>query len=305
MVASTTCMLDLAIDGPLDLVQTLGPLQHGARDPTIQITARDAWRTSRTPEGPATLHLAFVAPDRVRAQAWGPGADWMLARAAALLGLEDVSERPSSDHPLVAQLARHTRGLRLARTHRIVELLVPIVLEQLVSGAEAKRAFAGLLRRFGVRAPGPRDDLLLPVAAEDLASLTSMVGTPLGILAKQGATLRRIGEYATKLEAAATMSFADADRRLRALPGIGPWTAGMAMLYGMGHPDAIPLGDYGIPSVVAWNFAGERDADDARMLELLAPWTGQRGRLIRWIGAAGAMPERRGPRMPMRPLPRG
>jgi hypothetical protein len=72
------------------------------------------------------------------------------------------------------------------------------------------------------------------------------------------------------------------------------------MLRGMGHADAVPLGDYHLPRIVAFHLTGEARGDDGRMLELLEPWRGQRGRIVRWILDTGRMPPRRGPRMGMR-----
>ena len=101
------------------------------------------------------------------------------------------------------------------------------------------------------------------------------------------------------------MSPGEAARRLGAVPGLGVWSVQSALLRGLGHADAVPLGDWNLPAAVAFNLGevGEERADDARMLELLAPYAGQRGRLIRWIHAAGRHPPRRGPRMPLRQLP--
>jgi 3-methyladenine DNA glycosylase/8-oxoguanine DNA glycosylase len=75
------------------------------------------------------------------------------------------------------------------------------------------------------------------------------------------------------------------------------------MLRGLGHPDAVVVGDYNLPHLIAFHLAGEERADDARMLELLEPYRGQRGRVIRWIAAAGRHPPRRGARRALRPLP--
>jgi 3-methyladenine DNA glycosylase/8-oxoguanine DNA glycosylase len=69
-----------------------------------------------------------------------------------------------------------------------------------------------------------------------------------------------------------------------------------------GDADAVSVGDYHLPSLVAWALAGETDADDARMLELLEPFRGQRARVIRLIVAGGGGPPRRGPRMPLRSI---
>jgi hypothetical protein len=49
--------------------------------------------------------------------------------------------------------------------------------------------------------------------------------------------------------------------------------------------------------MVAWNLAGERTADDARMLELLEPERPHRARAMQLILAAGTAPPRRGPRL--------
>lgn len=296
-------MYEWRVEGPIDLVQTLAPLQRGPSDPTMQVETSRVVRTSRTPDGPATLLIELKPESMASARAWGPGAQWMLERAPGLLGTCDVSQRGPLTDPIVARLSSLTRGMRQPRAPGIVELLIPTVLDQLVTSDEAIRAYHRLLRHFGERAPGPFHRLLLPPRPEQLASLTSTVGTPLGILAKQGATLRRIGERANRLEEAASMSPEQAEERLRAIPGIGVWTANMVLLDGLGHPDAMPVGDYGLPSMVAFNLAGERKADDARMLELLAPYAGQRGRVLRWIRGAGQHPERRGPKGKLRPLP--
>jgi 3-methyladenine DNA glycosylase/8-oxoguanine DNA glycosylase len=69
-----------------------------------------------------------------------------------------------------------------------------------------------------------------------------------------------------------------------------------------GDPDAVSVGDYHIPSMVGWALAGERRADDARMLELLEPYRGQRARVIRLLELAGVGAPRRAPRMPLRPF---
>ena len=84
--------------------------------------------------------------------------------------------------------------------------------------------------------------------------------------------------------------------RLRAVPGIGPWTAAEVMLRAVGDPDAVSVGDFHLPNVVAYALAGEARADDRRMLELLEPWRGQRGRVVRLLELSGLRPPAFGPR---------
>ena len=66
----------------------------------------------------------------------------------------------------------------------------------------------------------------------------------------------------------------------------------------------VSVGDFHIPHLVSWNLAGEPRADDARMLELLHPYRGQRGRVIRLLEAGGRRPPRFGPRLELRSIAR-
>ena len=84
---------------------------------------------------------------------------------------------------------------------------------------------------------------------------------------------------------------------LRAIPGIGPWTAAEVGARAFGDPDAVSVGDFHLPSLVAWALAGEARATDERMLELLEPYRGQRGRVIRLLEASGLRAPRYGPRL--------
>jgi 3-methyladenine DNA glycosylase/8-oxoguanine DNA glycosylase len=69
-----------------------------------------------------------------------------------------------------------------------------------------------------------------------------------------------------------------------------------------GDPDAVSVGDYHIPNLVAWALAGEPRGDDARMLSLLEPYRGQRGRVQRLLEVSGIRAPRYGPRLAPRRL---
>jgi len=86
---------------------------------------------------------------------------------------------------------------------------------------------------------------------------------------------------------------------LRSLAGIGPWTSAEIRQRAAGDPDAVSVGDYHIPALVGWTLAGVI-TDDAGMLDLLAPYAGQRYRVTRLIELGGGGPPRRGPRMSVR-----
>ena len=100
------------------------------------------------------------------------------------------------------------------------------------------------------------------------------------------------------------MTIADAYARLLAFPGIGPWSAAEVANVALGDPDAVSVGDYHLKNQVSWALAGEPRGTDERMLELLEPWRGHRGRVLRLIGIGAGHAPRFGPRMPTRSFAR-
>jgi 3-methyladenine DNA glycosylase/8-oxoguanine DNA glycosylase len=92
------------------------------------------------------------------------------------------------------------------------------------------------------------------------------------------------------------MTPAEADLRLRSLPGIGPWTSAETRQRACGDPDAVSVGDVHLPGAVGWALAGQT-TDDAGMLQLLAPYAGHRHRAARLVVLSGRRPPRRGPRL--------
>jgi 3-methyladenine DNA glycosylase/8-oxoguanine DNA glycosylase len=255
-------------------------------------------RATRTPDGPSTIELVRSG-DRVTAEAWGPGAELILDRLPAFIGLEDDRESFVPDHhPLVRELDRRHRGLRLGRTEAVMEALIPAVLEQKVTGTEAWRGFRGLVRRWGARAPGPHGERGLRLQPEPatVAAIPYHELHPFGIERRRADLLRRVADHATRFEEIVGMTSDAADARLRALPGIGPWTSAEVRLRALGDPDAVSVGDFHLPNVVAFALAGEIRGTDARMLELLEPWRGQRARVVRLLELSGLRPPAFGPR---------
>lgn len=295
----------IGLSEPLDLQLTLRPLYRGRSDPTFRLGPRTAVRATRTAAGPATLELRHVSPDRVLAAAWGPGAELVLEAAPRLLGLGDAASGfEPGHHPVVAQLARRLRGLRIGRSEAVFEALLPAVLEQKVTGAEAFRSLRGLIQRFGEPAPGPPGErgLRLQPAPETLARLPYYAFHPYGVEARRADLIRRLARDAQRLEALLSGTAEAASSRLVAYPGIGPWTAAEVTLRAFGDPDAVSVGDFHLPNLVAFALAGEPRADDRRMLELLEPWRGHRARVIRLLESSGLAAPRYGPRMPARSI---
>ncbi|MGW1075841.1 DNA-3-methyladenine glycosylase family protein [Streptomyces sp. NPDC002537] len=282
--------------GPYDLGRTLGVLARGPGDPAFQVAPDGSvWRASRTPAGPGTLHMT-ARDGQVRAEAWGPGADWLLDRLPALLGGTDDPGAFTPRHRLLHETHRRHPGLRLARTGLVLESLIPSVLEQKVTSDEAYRAWRLLLQRHGEPAPGPGPRMRVMPDARGWALIPSWEWHRAGVDGKRSATIVRAARVAARLEEAAAMDESAAAARLRAVPGIGPWTAAETLQRSNGATDAVTVGDLHLPSIVGYALTGARGADDAAMLDLLAPYAGQRHRACRLVLLASVTPPRRGPR---------
>jgi 3-methyladenine DNA glycosylase/8-oxoguanine DNA glycosylase len=286
----------------VDMALTLGPLAHGHGDPTIRLGGGMAWRASRTPLGPATLELRRSGRE-VAVRAWGPGAEAALAGLPELLGSRDDPDALEPDHPALRELQRRLPGLRLTRTGAVFEALLPAVVGQKVTGGEARRAYRRLVLRYGERAPGP---LPLRVAPEPglLARLPYEAYHPLGLERRRADVIRRAAAVAGRLQEGVDLGPGETDRRLRTLPGIGPWTSAETRRIALGDPDAVSVGDYHLPNLVGWILAGEPRGDDARMLELLEPYRGQRARVVRLLELSGQWPPAFGPHLAERRIER-
>jgi 3-methyladenine DNA glycosylase/8-oxoguanine DNA glycosylase len=308
---------------PLDLRQTMIVHRFGPRDPAFRTDRAGAiWRASLTPDGPGTLRLTareHAAADegeagvaagggmrRVRhgplaeATAWGPGARWLLAAVPDLLGARDRPEAFRPAHPRLADLARRYAGFRVGRSGRVLEALVPAVLGQKVVTEEAMRAWRLLLLRFGRPAPGPvPPGMRVCPPPGTWTAIRSWDWHLAGVEGVRARTIANAARVAGRLEEICGLPAAEADARLRSLPGIGPWTSAEVRQRACGDADAVSVGDYHLPALVGWTLAG-RVVDDAGMLDLLAPYAGHRYRVTRLVELGGAGPPRRGPKMAVR-----
>jgi 3-methyladenine DNA glycosylase/8-oxoguanine DNA glycosylase len=284
---------------PVDVHLTLGSLRRGAGDPAYRTTPDGAvWRTARTPEGPGTLRLAVRRTDgTVEAAAWGPGRRWLLETVPPLLGEDDDPTGFVPAHPVLREAARRALGWRVTRSGLVFEALVPAVLEQKVTGTEARRSWRELLRSFGSPPPGPAPAGMRVVPAPDeWARVPSWDWHRAGVDGKRSRTIVLAAQVAARLEETLTMPRDEAARRLRAVPGVGAWTAAEVMQRAHGDPDAVSVGDFHLPNLVGWALAG-RPVDDDGMLELLEPYRGHRYRAVRLVElSSGARPPRRAPR---------
>src|SRR5207253_3150957 len=196
-------------------------------------------------------------------------------------GAEDDRTGFQPAHPLLAEMDRRYRHLRIGRSGRVFEALVPAVLEQKVVGAEARRAWRLLMLRFGEAPPGPapRGMRVFP-PPRSWARIPSWEWHRAGVEGVRARTVIGAAHVAGRLEEIVRMTPAEADLRLRSLPGIGPWTSAETRIRGhrnqggQGESQGIPQLEcryercarppHAVPRTGATHTAGERRSSRAR-----------------------------------------
>jgi len=145
--------------------------------------------------------------------------------------------------------------------------------------------------------------MVVPPTAKVWAALPSWEWLRAGVDGKRSAAVVHACRVAGRLEQTVGLPPAEAERRLRAVPGIGVWTAAEVRQRAHGDADAVSFGDYHVAKDIGWALTGS-PVDDDGMAELLEPYRGHRYRVQRLLELAGVHRPRRGPRMaPRRHLP--
>jgi 3-methyladenine DNA glycosylase/8-oxoguanine DNA glycosylase len=287
---------------PVDVRLTLSDLRHGHGDPCHRVTADGAvWRTSRMASGPVSYRLTQADRHEIHADAWGAGAVELIEAVPLLLGSQDSPETFEPRHPLLTESHRRLVGLRVPHTGRVMESLIPAVLEQKVIGRDATDAWRRLVTRHGDLAPGPAPAGMRVVPdAERWQALPSWDWHQAGVEQRRAKTARICATYASKLERVAANSPTDPAalyRLLLALPGVGPWTAAQVGHRALGDADALPVGDYHLAAMTGWALAGTTLTDDD-VEQFYEPWRPHRYRAVRMLELTpGTTAPRRGPRL--------
>ena len=170
-------------------------------------------------------------------------------------------QRQAGVIPWLAPLERRMRGLRPPRYPTLFEACANAIVFQQVSLQAASANMRRLIRALGT--PVEVDGVALAVfpTVERFLGADDAVIRAAGLSAGKCAALRRTGEAI----AAGTIndamleqrSSADAALLLRGIKGIGPWTAAVILLRGLGRLDVFPGNDSGVAASLA-RVAGER-----------------------------------------------
>jgi 3-methyladenine DNA glycosylase/8-oxoguanine DNA glycosylase len=294
---------DTSVACSMDYSRILRAQQHGRYDPTTQTEPGGWWRSTLTPDGPATVHIWWSAHG-LDAAAWGPGGNHLLATVPALTGQLDEPPAITAAHPAVATAIRRQPMPRIGHSGGLYHTILPLIVEQRVTSREAMRSYASVVNAFGEVAPGPRP-MRLPPSPAVLANLPYWSFHRFGIERKRADAIKAFAAHPRLLaEVEADPSPRQAIQRLHLLPGIGPWTTGSAGGPAFGDPDAIAVGDFWLCHLVTQALTGRPRGTDADMLELLQPYAGQRNRVIKLLAADGHRVQRFGPGIRLLPIAR-
>ena len=172
----------------------------------------------------------------------------------------------SVDGKLAAVIERHGSPTIAPTTDALRSLARSIVYQQL-SGKAAETIWGRFVALYpGKRFPRPAAILATPDAALRGAGLSGAKVAALKDLASHVVERRLVP---ARLPAASDDEVA---AMLLPVRGIGPWSVHMFLMFALGRPDVLPVGDLGIRKGMQRHFGLRKLPDAERMTRLAAPW---------------------------------
>ena len=189
-----------------------------------------------------------------------------------------------TDDPLLGGAIRRLRGFRPLRTATVTHALLKAVCGQLIQAKAARLLEARLLRSAGT----PFGDLRLPPTRATFGGHSTAVLAREGLVARKANALVRISRE-WDLERLHRVETGVAASRIARERGLGPWSAGMVCLYGLGRFEQGLVGDLGLVKLCAGLLGRRAEAEDTRaLLEPYGEWAGLASVYLLAGGAAAA-----------------
>ena len=222
----------------------------------IDVAAHTVARTLRLDDDTRGWIACRFEPEQHRVQvrvadSLAPQLPRVIARVRAWL---DLDADPAAIHAVLGADFPALAGLRVPGTLDGLELAVRAVLGQQVTVAAARTLTTRLVERFGTPLATPIDGLtrLFPSPAALAAASGDELGQ-LGLVRQRQAAIHALAQAVSSgqirlhagADVAATMD------ALKALPGIGAWTADYIALRALRWPDAFPSGDVALQKALS------------------------------------------------------
>jgi|SRR5215212_1214801 len=145
-------------------------------------------------------------------------------------------------------------------------LLRSIVGQQL-SVAAARSIYGRLVARYGGRTPTPKDLL-----ADDPAELQAAAGLSRAKVASLRDLAERIERGELRLERLDDLEADDVAAELIQVKGVGPWTVDMFLIFHLGRPDVLAVGDLGLRRAAMIEYGLRKLPSPERFTRLARPW---------------------------------
>jgi 3-methyladenine DNA glycosylase/8-oxoguanine DNA glycosylase len=191
-----------------------------------------------------------------------------------ILALDDDHSqflRRVADDPLLGRTSKHLRGLRPMRTATVAQALLRAVCGQLIDSKTARS-----LERRVIRALAPRDEdgCCEPPSTAALAAVAPFELRRLGLHERRGAAVVRLCR-SLELERFHDLPTAAVVRRIERERGLGPWSAGVVCLEGLGRFEHGLVGDLGLVKLLrALRGRPVEGWETAELLEPYGDWAG-------------------------------
>ena len=167
---------------------------------------------------------------------------------------------------------------RAGRPHDHYGALVRSIVGQQLSTKAARSIYTRLTDRFGGRTPTPQE-----VLADDPDELRAAAGLSRAKVSYLRSLAEHVIEGSLELERLEELPDEQVIAELVAVKGLGEWSAHMFLMFHLGRPDVLPVGDLGIRRAVMRVY-GLRKLPDPRRLEKIAkPWSPYRTLACRFL----------------------
>jgi AraC family transcriptional regulator of adaptative response / DNA-3-methyladenine glycosylase II len=245
--------------------------------PGVETVTPDCYRRIITLGGHhGTVAVSPLGPTSLQARIDFPAIRFLPRIVARLRRIFDLGADPApidavlAEDPALAPLVAARPGLRVPGAWDGFELAVRVILGQQVSVVAGKKLAAKLVTQFGT-----------PVET-GIPGLTGLFPSPERLVAEAEAISLHLNMPRARAAAIINLAKAAADapgllergeglelsiRRLCAIGGIGPWTAGCIALFALREPDAFPPKDVGLQRAL-----GLTDRDLMARAEAWRPW---------------------------------